>query len=369
LGLAPISSIAPFESALITSFECTSPLQYVPQTAAFVLPSAHEGDIYALAASACASYVASGGDDRTIRVFDMTKRKTVAMLKDCVRSVTCLDFEPASGGSLLVGGSHDGFMRLWRRDEKRRKAGWTMQSAFPVHTGPVRKVMFDRSSPSSAPRIYTCSQDRSIKLTDVSGAGTKRPFVVNSPSAVLDMDVQSGGVVVSGHKDGGLRLWSCKEGDRTVAEASKTHARAITSVSCLDNGFGVVTLGRDDVLSLNDTRKLSETVREMDVGVRTVSDWHKASLDGRDVACGLGPSGTIAIWNVDSGKIERKLPAPHNHPKNIVETDAKGGVDSGSILGLLPHRPTAAPGCGVVPMWIAGGLVIAYKSRQLSFWV
>jgi WD40 repeat protein len=241
-----------------------------------------------------------------------------------------------------------------------------MQSVLPIHTGPVRQVMFDQSSCGSALRLFSVSQDRSIKLTDLV-AGVKRPFVVNSPSAVLDMDVQRSGIVVSGHKDGGLRLWSCRESSSAVAESSKAHARAITSVSCLDDGFGVVTLGRDDVLSLNDTRKLCETVREMDGGARTVSDWHKAKLAGRHVACGLGPSGTVAVWNVDSGKIVRKLAPPSaSHPNSIVETSSSGGA---GVLGLFATQRTTDPGCGVVPVWMSkGGLVVAHKRNYISFW-
>lgn len=321
-------------------------------TLAYVCGDAHEGDLYALAAALDGGVVASGGDDRIVRVFETASRRVVGRLTESGRAVTALSF--SGGGGLLAGGSFDGIIRLYARAvHGRRKGRWALQSVLPGHTSAVRRLIFDASATEDAPRMFSASGDRSIKLTDVSAG--KRPFVATAPSAVLDMDILPGSqTVVSGHKDGGLRVWSLQSGGEMPEVSAKAHARAVTSVCCLEDGYGVLTLGRDDVLKLSDMRLLGESVREMEGGVRVVSDWHRATLCGRVAACGLGPSGALAHWNVDSGKM---------YPRRLNAGAAPAG--DGDVLRLLKSRN---PGCVVLPLWTAHGLITAHKSRQLSFW-
>jgi WD40 repeat protein len=309
---------------------------------------AHEGDIFALCASEDGAMFASGGEDRTVRIFDAKLRKSAARLTELSRAVTALSFD--RGGELLAVGSLDGSLRLYK--SSRRRARWTLDGVLPGHSGPVRRIVFEAAAPVDAPRLFSASTDRSIKLTDV--AAGKRPFVANAPSAVLDMDVLPGiGAVVTGHKDGGLRVWSVKDGGGAMATAAKVHARSVTSVCCLEDGYGVLTLGRDGILKLSDVRQLGEAVREMEGGVKVVSDWHRATLLGRVATCGLGASGAVCHWNVDSGKpFARKL-------------SASAPAADGDVLGLLRG---ANPGGVIAPLWTPHGLVGAHSASQVSLW-
>jgi WD40 repeat protein len=247
---------------------------------------------------------------------------------------------------------YDGTFRLWRKDTSRKRVKWAHGTVQPCHSSPVRRIIFDPLCTAAEPRLYTASVDRNIKLTDITAG--RIPFVAYTPSAVFDMDVQGGsGNIVSGHKDGGLRMWSVRDGKSPVAMGAKAHARAITSVSCLEDGFGVVTLGRDNVLKLSDIRvSLDDTVREMEGGVQTASDWHRAALRGRHVASGLDDSGgTVAIWNVDSGRVVRKL-------------GPGGGAGEGDVFRILK----GSPGCPLIPQWCPFGLVAASAEKQISYW-
>lgn len=316
----------------------------------FTCASAHEGDIMCAATTVDGQLVASGGDDRTVFLFDLGMRKPLGRLTESNRAVTSLAFE--ASGRVLAGGSYDGFLRFWRKAETGRRRGrWALSSVLPGHSARVSRVVYDATAPQDAPRLFSASADRTIKLTDC--AVGKRPFVATSPSAALDMDIQGATTVISGHKDGGLRIWDVNDKGAAPAFSAKVHDRPVTTVCCLEDGFGVVTLGREGLLKLSDVRQLGETVREMDGGVKVVSDWHRATLYGRTVACGLGPSGTVAHWNVDSGKmLSRK----------IVATTAPAA--SGDVLELLKRNPGAV----VQPLWTPRCLVLAHKTSQLSIW-
>lgn len=316
-------------------------------TLAYTVPDAHEGDIYAVGASADGALVASGGDDRVLKVFDVGLRKGVARLTESCKAVTAVAFD--GGGDVLVSGSFEGMVRVYRRSGKGK---WALGSVLPAHTGVVRRLL---SVGGSAGRFVTASLDRTVCMTDI-GAG-KKVFAGHAPSAAMDVGIMPGGgeCLVSGHKDGSLRMWSTFTNDRdggAVDSAAKVHRGAITSVSCLEDGFGVVSLGRDGLVKLSDVRSLAEPVREMDGSLKVVSDWHRAALSGRVVAFGLA-AGPVCHFQIDSGKVFRE---------KLVASSVKG---PDGLHDLLQSRN---PGTVLLPYWTPNYLVAAHRSGQLSFW-
>lgn len=314
---------------------------------AYTVPDAHEGDIYAVGATVDGALVASGGDDRVLKVFDVGLRKDVARLTESSKAVTAVAFD--GGGDVLVSGSFEGLVRVYRRSGKRK---WGLASVIPAHTGVVRRLL---SVGGSAGRFVMASLDRSICITDI-GTG-KKVFAGHAPSAALDVGIMPGGgeCLVSGHKDGSLRMWSTSANDRdrcAVDSALKVHHGAITSVSCLEDGFGVVSLGRDGLVKLNDVRSLAEPVREMDGSLKVVSDWHRATLSGRVVAFGLA-AGPVCHFQIDSGKVYRE---------KLAASSVKG------LDGLHDLLQSRNPGTVLLPFWTPDYLVAAHRSGQLSFW-
>lgn len=344
------------------------PQSALPSRVSYAASDAHSGEVFALAASVDGVWLASGGDDRHIRVFDMRGGPdTMAVtIGENNRAITALDFHPdiamggLSGALLICSGSSDGLLRSFRRNPRRR-GRWSLTSVLPAHGQAVRRLLFRSMSGSSSAQEASCvlsaSTSREILLTDLEHG--KRPFVVSATSAVLDVSFfteNGNGLIASGHRDGAVRLWDVRDASQgNVGEMAKVHSKGVISVSCLDDGHGICTLGRDNMIRLCDTRMGVQVVREMDDGVETVSDWHRLTTDGRHIACGIGPSGALGIWNVDTGKTVRKLTS------QLPDPDA-------NVLGMVRAK-LRNPGAVVLPLWTTSGtFVSAHRTRQISFW-
>lgn len=319
----------------------------------------HEGDIFTLSSTPDGNWLASGGDDKTVKVFDSTARQPTS-IGGIPRSVTAVALFPEPSNPefpMIYAGSGDGSVRCFKRGPGKRKLKWSLASVYPVHTQTVRQLLLsDASGFSNSPGlVLTCSTDRSIKISDIETS--RRPFSVATPSAVLDVSsfgTSGDGVIVSAHKDGGVRLWSARDQEASVGGA-KVHSKPVTSVACLEDGHGVVSLGRDNALRLSDRRMDLAVVKELDGGVETVSDWHRVAVSGKYVACGLGKTGHLGVWDGDSGKMVRKISS------QAPNTD-------GDVLKLMA-RKMRSPSCVVVPHWTRTGLfVCAHQSDQISYW-
>ncbi|PXF42554.1 Protein tipD [Gracilariopsis chorda] len=348
-----IASLAKGEDMVLRSAVPATPS--LPTTVPSSAISAHSGEVYALASNVDGSWIASGGDDKTVHVYN-SNGTLCGSISESSRSITALAFHPSidqpnSDFSIIYAGSSDGSVRSLRK-HPRRKGKWTLGSVLPVHTQAVRRMIFIGTSKS----VLTCSTDRTIKLSEIENA--KRPFAVTATSAVLDIGAfgtPGNGLIASGHKDGCVRLWSLKDDDACIG-GSKLHTKGISSIACLDDGHSVVSLGRDNMIRVSDTRMTGvSAVREMDCLVETVSDWHRLAGNGRHVACGTGTQGDVGFWNVDSGKLVRRV---KSHSPGL-DTD---------VLGMVA-RKLRNPGSVVVPHWTSmGQFVCAHRMRQVSFW-
>jgi WD40 repeat protein len=71
----------------------------------------HTGGVTSVAFSPDGELLASGGEDQTIRLWDVSEGNVVARLQGHADNVTCVRFSP--NGKLLASASHDGTVKLW----------------------------------------------------------------------------------------------------------------------------------------------------------------------------------------------------------------------------------------------------------------
>lgn len=205
-------------------------------------------------------------------------------------------------GDLVAGCSSDKTSRIWN-----------IRSGRLIHqlVGHAHKVNCLRFCPDGR-SVVTASADRSIKLWDIARNTYRQTTTMRHGSSSNTVDVSADiSTVVSGHMDGGLRFFDLRTGDRT-ADVPSLHTEGITSV-----GFDpmdsrkILTNGKDSALKIVDVRMCRAVQEFTHEGFRTTLSWSGAcfSPDGNFVAAGCNQSGTLFIWKVDNGQLEKQLMA------------------------------------------------------------
>jgi len=130
--------------------------------------------------------------------------------------------------------------------------------------------------------------------------------------------------LVSGHQDGGMRVWDVSTAQKTHL-MPKLHNGIISSLQFAPDGTGVcaqllLSASRDNSICLCDTRSF-EVVRMMrnPVSFRMSSDWSKVSFspDGTCVAAGSS-DGSLVVWDTNSGNVLKELSGHHTCSINSV---------------------------------------------------
>ncbi|MET9731121.1 helix-turn-helix domain-containing protein [Streptomyces sp. NPDC006458] len=195
----------------------------------------HSGEVLGLAVAPDGRAVASGGTDRTVRLWDLESGRVTATLSGHGDDVNAVAYTP--DGTTVVSAGGDGTTRLW-----------DVRGARPVatlagHTDYVLAVAVDPAGRTLA----TAGFDQSAVLWDLRGrALTARPFtelahVVHSPD---------GRLLAAAGTDHTVRLWDVTT--RRPAGTLRGHRRSVLAVAFAPGGRSLASAGADGDIRLWD---------------------------------------------------------------------------------------------------------------------
>ncbi|KAF9964750.1 hypothetical protein BGZ70_005990 [Mortierella alpina] len=253
----------------------------------------HDAEVNTVSLSNGGSMVATGSNDKKIKIWDIKTGSLKSTLTGCLQSVMCVSFNATD--ELLLGASNDNAARLWH-----------LGTGRPRHTltGHIGKVFSARFNPDSS-KVVSGSHDRTIKVWDLQkGYCIRTMFTFASVNDVCLMDFD-GSTIASGHLDNNLRFWDARSGN-CVKEVTGIHLGQITSVCPSADGSQILTNSRDNTLRILDVRTYETlTVLHAD-GYKTGTNWSKAcfSPDGQYVVSGSA-DGTLYYWSTREGTVEK----------------------------------------------------------------
>ena len=251
-------------------------LRSVPALAPLGRAQAHAGAVTAVAVAPGANRLATGGADRTVRLWTLPRLGAEeATLVGHVAPLSALTF--ADRGRLLVSADTGGVIRVW--DVATRRTARLLEGA----AGPVREL---GAGPNLRLRAVT---DRAVHGFDLSsGEETDREILPAGGRATLGPGRST--LVARGAR---LRLMA------TAEPVSRGHRGPIHALSIDRAGARAATAGQDGTVRLWGPAgpETSPPLRGHAGAVRAVA----LAPDGAALASG-GEDGVVRLWDVDRGR-------------------------------------------------------------------
>jgi WD40 repeat protein/subtilase family serine protease len=288
----------------------------------------HTYPVTSVAFSPDGSLIASGSEDRTIRLWRVSDGALVATLTGHTDWVSSVAFSP--DGSLLASGSGDGTIRLWRVSDG------ALVATLTGHTSPVYSVAF---SPDGS-LIASGSADRTIKLWRVSDGALVRTLTGHTSSVNSVAFSPDGSLMASGSADRTIRLWRVSDG--ALVRTLTGHTSCVYSVAFSPDGSLIASGSEDRTIRLwrvSDGALVRTLTGHTDI-VNSVA----FSPDGRLIASGSFDR-TIRLWRVSDGALVATLTG-HTDSVNSVAFSPDGSLIASGSEGSH-HSVVACVGWGV----------------------
>lgn len=245
----------------------------------------HQGGVFALAFSSDGHLLASGGEDRTVRIVDLrhTEREPVVLIGHTAR-IHAVAFQP--GGQLIATAGEDETIRL------HDPATGNLLHVLRGHATGILCLAFSPDGKVLASGGY----DKTIRLWDMkdykAGKSDKLDGHTGSVNAIAFN--HDGSTLAAASSDKTIRFWDVRE----RAESFKLDGApgAVQSLAWHPRGRRLASIGQDRMIRLWDivTRQEILEFEEQIGALRSVA----FSADGRSLAA-AGP-GVVRVWQASS---------------------------------------------------------------------
>jgi len=266
-------------------------------------------------------YALSGGQDKTVRLWDLHSGKLVYTFKGHSDLVTSVSFSP--DGKYALSGSKDRTVRRWDLKQGR------LLDTYRGHNGLVSSVTFS----SDGRYILSGSYDRSVQLWEKRDGRLMRRF--KKGNWVLSVAISSqGDRAVAGNRDKKMRLWDLDSGKLLRTFRGRSYFR---SVKFFPNGDRVLSGNSDNKVRIWDVRsgRVLHTFKGHYKSVTSVD----VSPKGRDIVSGSRDN-TVRLWSA-SGRHLHTFKG-HSDDVNSVKfsSDAQRILSGGNDGIFLWHAKT-----------------------------
>ncbi|KAF3763158.1 hypothetical protein M406DRAFT_84049 [Cryphonectria parasitica EP155] len=244
----------------------------------------HSDWVRCIAFSPDGQHIASGSDDGTIKIWNAESGACISTLEGHSAWVRCIAFSP--DGQHIASGSDDGTIKIWNAESG------ACISTLEGHSDWVRCIAF---SPDGQ-HIASGSDDGTIKIWNAESGACISTLEGHSAWVRCIAFSPDGQHIASGSSDGTIKIWNAESG--ACISTLEGHSAPVSSIAFSPDGQHIAS-GSDD-------RTIKIWNAESGACISTLeghSDWVRCiafSPDGQHIASG-SDDGTIKIWNAESG--------------------------------------------------------------------
>jgi WD40 repeat protein/serine/threonine protein kinase len=244
----------------------------------------HSAPVRCVAYARDGKYLATGGDDQTVKIWDRATGRELMTLHGHTGAVFCLAFSP--DGNRLVTGGRDRTLRAWDL-----KIGREIH-VLNRHTKGINGVVY---SPDGT-RIVSASDDKSLVVWDALSGQVIRQISAHKEGINSVAFSPDGTRLASAGDDHVVRVWDADKGSELFV--LKGHTNQANCVAYSPDGRRMVTAGEDHRVKLWDADSGQEVLELK--GHTDGVDSAEFSPDGTQLATS-GDDQTIRIWDAATG--------------------------------------------------------------------
>ncbi|HEV2947979.1 MAG TPA: hypothetical protein VGX70_11410 [Gemmataceae bacterium] len=189
----------------------------------------HTAAVTAVVVSANGQVIATGSADKTVRIWDPAAGKEKIALAAHTGSVTSLSLHP--NGQQLLSSSEDGTIKIWQLPVTPPANAPAGPVTIPplrqiAHGAPVRQAFF---SPKGD-QVLSWGDDKALKIWNAADGKPIKSIPAKEPIASVGMSADGSKIVVAETK-GAISVWPNPPGDKPIAEFAMPAAVQTIAVS------------------------------------------------------------------------------------------------------------------------------------------
>jgi WD40 repeat protein/uncharacterized caspase-like protein len=191
----------------------------------------HQGGVNSIVLSKNGKFLVSGGEDKTVKIWDTKTKKIVATLKghtDSIKTVA-VTFD----NKYIASAGYDKTIKIWNLQGK-------LLQSIEAHNLAITDLQFTTDGQTLA----SASWDNTIKLWDVQTPEAIKPILLHTLSGhqdgVTDLLVSKDGkLLVSASADRTIKLWQTKDG--SLIKTLQGHVSQINSIAFSNNEQSIIS--------------------------------------------------------------------------------------------------------------------------------
>lgn len=301
----------------------------------------HTRRVRSVAYNPSGNELASGSDDKTIRIWNPTTGELLRILEGHKEAVNSIAYNPAGGE--LASGSSDGTIKIWNPA--------TGELIKNIESG--NKYVFSVAYNPAGSELAVGSDneplhDGVIQIWNPKTGKLLRTLKPEGPNSlwrvVLLAYNKSGNELISGSLDGGIRIWNLETGKpiRIIGTTSSLLSSAAYNVSGNQVASGsVYVVELSGPIKLWDPTTGNLLKKVTDETSNTISvDALTYSPSGKELASGTG-GGAIKLWDSATGNLLKtldegnELPTIYNSVNSLVYSPSGTELASGFWDGTI----------------------------------
>ncbi|PHJ23196.1 wd g-beta repeat domain containing protein [Cystoisospora suis] len=295
-------------------------------------------------------FIASGGIDGNVILFDLQKEKTAAKMTAHSKPIRCIKLHATE--PIVISASDDKAIRIWRgsssspedeEDEERSSSLMTNQyrtsAIIKKHRGEVTSLSLHPLGNYFA----SCASDKSWGFSDLQ-EGKCLQMQRNLSCQYKCVSFHPDGMILGGGGvDGSVHIWDMK--GQAYRAALSGHTGAINQLAFSENGYYLATASSDGTVKLWDLRKsLSfQTIALKNEGGRGDSNSSSSvevtcvtfDKSGQYIACG-GSNKILSLYRFEARATAGNVVNLYDHTDRI--TDVKIGEGAAMLLSASMDR-------------------------------